>query len=188
METMKPIYFITGNEGKFREARGIMSAIQQIKLELPEEQSLDPHFVISKKLEFAGTKRAERPLIVEDTSLYIDGLNGFPGPLIRWMELAVGNDGIYDLCAKIGNNRATAKTVVGYLDENSKTEFFEGEISGQIVKPNGNEGFGWDSIFQPDGISETFAEMGDEFKTEFSMRTIAFSKLMESLDKMHTAS
>lgn len=184
METMKPIYFITGNEGKFREARGIMPAIQQIKLELPEEQSLDPHFVIKKKLEYASSQRSERPLIVEDTSLYIEGLNGFPGPLVRWMELAVGNEGIYNLCAKIGNSRAVAKTVIGYHGEDSKVEFFEGEIAGQIVKPYGNEGFGWDSIFQPDGINETFAEMGDEFKTEFSMRTQAFNNLRAYLDSM----
>ncbi len=41
----------------------------------------------------------------------------------------------------------------------------------------GNEGFGWDEIFQPDGLNETFAEMGDEYKPEFSMRTMAFQKL-----------
>ena len=59
--------------------------------------------------------------------------------------------------------------------------YFSGEVEGLIVAPYGNEGFGWDEIFQPDGLNETFAEMGDEFKPEFSMRTQAFRQLREYL-------
>ncbi len=98
------------------------------------------------------------------------------------MTAAVGNQGVYDLCSKIQNRNAVAKTVVGYDDGNGAVEFFEGEINGQIVAPSGVEGFGWDDIFQPEGLNETFAEMGDEYKPEFSMRTAAFKKLSEYLD------
>lgn len=178
---MNKIYFVTGNSGKFQEAKTLLPNIEQVSIELPEEQHIDPKYVISKKLEVAKGLH-EPPLIVEDTSLYLDGLNGFPGPLIKWMEEAVRNEGIYNLCRDIGNNRAIAKTVIGYYD-GDKTEFFEGEVSGQIVKPYGNEGFGWDSIFQPDGVSETFAEMGEEFKAEFSMRTMAFTGLSNYLSE-----
>ena len=149
-------------------------------IDVPEEQTLDPRLVIQRKLEFAKTVHAG-PLVVEDTSLYLDGLNGFPGPLIKWMLQSVGNQGIYDLCHKINNRGAVARTVIGYDDGEGKPEFFEGEIHGQIVAPYGNEGFGWDEIFQPEGLNETFAEMGDEFKPEFSMRTMAFRKLQEYL-------
>lgn len=183
METMKPIYFVTGNDNKFREAKALLPQLERVEIDLPEEQSLDPQLVISKKLEVAQ-KLHEGPLIVEDTSLYLDGLNGFPGPLIKWMLQAVGNNGIYELCQNIHNNRAAARTVVGF-DDGESIQYFEGEIRGEIVKPYGNEGFGWDEIFRPDGLSETFAEMGDEFKPEFSMRTQAFSKLSEYLNTQH---
>jgi non-canonical purine NTP pyrophosphatase (RdgB/HAM1 family) len=179
MERMQTIYFVTGNEGKFKEASRLMPQLERVEIDLPEEQTLDPQLVISKKLEVAKTKHAT-PLIVEDTSLYLEGLNGFPGPLIKWMLQAVGNQGIFDLSSKINNRRATAKTVIGY-DDGNEIRFFEGSIDGQIVAPYGNEGFGWDDIFQPDGLNETFAEMGDEYKPEFSMRTEAFNKLRDYL-------
>lgn len=156
-------------------------------IDLPEEQSLDPNLVIRKKLE-AAKKHHKGPLIVEDTSLYLSGLNGFPGPLIKWLLHAVGNQGIYDLCQKIHDNRAYAKTVIGYDDGSGDIHFFEGEVQGQIVRPYGNEGFGWDAIFQPDGLNETFAEMGDEYKPEFSMRSMAFSKLKNYLSKSDSES
>lgn len=177
---MKPVYFVTGNDNKFREASILLQNLVRVEIDLPEEQSLDPQLVISKKLEVARTKQ-QGPLIVEDTSLYLSGLNGFPGPLIKWMLQAVGNNGVYQLCQNIHNTAAVARTVIGYDDGNGAIEFFNGEIDGKIVKPYGNEGFGWDQIFQPDGLNETFAEMGDEFKPEFSMRTQAFQKLAEYL-------
>ncbi len=177
---MNQVYFVTGNEDKYREAKVLLPTLERINFDLPEEQSLDPQVVINKKLEIARTKH-EGPLIVEDTSLYLEGLNGFPGPLIKWMLQAVGNQGIYDLASKIHNRRATAKTVIGYDDGRGNVRFFEGEIDGQIVAPTGIDGFGWDDIFKPNGLDETFAEMGDDFKPEFSMRTQAFRKLQDYL-------
>jgi non-canonical purine NTP pyrophosphatase (RdgB/HAM1 family) len=179
---MNSLYFVTGNDNKFREAKALLPDIERLEIDLPEEQSLNPQLVVRKKLEVAKQHHAGS-LIVEDTSLYLNGLNGFPGPLIKWLLHAVDNQGIYDLCRRIHDNHAYAKTVVGYDDGDGDMQFFEGEVQGQIVKPYGNEGFGWDAIFQPDGLNETFAEMGDEFKPEFSMRSIAFHKLKDYLSK-----
>lgn len=173
------LFFVTGNNHKFREAQALLPQLQRIAFDLPEEQSLDPQLVIAKKLEVARQQH-DGPLIVEDTSLYLEGLNGFPGPLIKWMLQAVGNQGIYDLCQSIHNRQAIARTVIGY-DNGEATQFFTGETEGHIVAPYGNDGFGWDQIFQPDGLQETFAEMGDEFKPEFSMRTRAFEQLRQYL-------
>jgi non-canonical purine NTP pyrophosphatase (RdgB/HAM1 family) len=179
---MNQIYFVTGNEGKFAEIQALIPQVTRVHLDLPEEQSLDPQLVIKKKLEVARGLQ-DGPLIVEDTSLYLDGLNGFPGPLIKWMLQAVQNKGIYELAAAINNRHATAKTVIGYDDGTGNISFFEGTIDGQIVAPIGNDGFGWDDIFKPNGIDETFAEMGDDLKPEFSMRTEACKKLKLHLEE-----
>lgn len=181
MEMSKPIYFVSSSEYKFKEAIDILPQLVHIQLDLPEEQSLDPQVVIKAKLDVAR-KHHDTPLLVEDTSLYLDGLNGFPGPLIKWMLQSVGPEGIHHLCEKIHERGAVAKTVVGYDDGNSIV-FFEGAVEGQIVAPYGNEGFGWDRIFQPDGLNETFAEMGDELKPEFSMRSAALKQLREYLSQ-----
>lgn len=177
---MQTIYFVTGNDNKFKEAKAQLPQLERVHIDVPEEQSIDPQYIIAKKLEFAKTQH-EGPLIVEDTSLYLSGLNGFPGPLIKWMLYSVDTQGIYDLCQSIHNRHAVAKTVIGYDDGKGDVQFFEGEIPGQIVPPSGIDGFGWDEIFQPDGLSETFAAMGDSFKPEFSMRTMAFEQLREYL-------
>lgn len=177
---MNKIFFITGNDNKYQEANALLPYLERLNIDLPEIQSLDPQEVIAEKLKIARTKTDQQPLIVEDTSLYLEGLNGFPGPLIKWMLQAVGDKGIYELTQNIKNRQAYAKTVIGYKSCED-IQYFEGVVDGQIVAPYGNEGFGWDAIFTPDGLNETFAEMGNEFKPEFSMRSKAFQKLKDYL-------
>lgn len=178
------LYFITGNAGKFKEAQEILPELEQIDINLPEEQELDPNIIIAEKLK-AAAKHAPGRYIIEDTSLYLEGMNGFPGPLVKWLRKSIKNVGIYELASRLENNRAIAKTVIGYADGVNEPRYFEGVIEGKIVPPSGVEGFGWDDIFQPDGLNETFAEMGDEFKPEFSMRTQAFMALKEYLDSVN---
>lgn len=171
------IYFITGNKGKLEEAKSILPEVVDLDIDLPEIQEIDPHKVIQAKLEEAR-KHNEGEFIVEDTSLYFEVLNGLPGPLIKWFMKKLGNDGLYDLILKMGNNKAEAKTIIGYSDQKGNVEFFEGAIEGEIVEPKG-EGFGWDPIFKPSGFDKTFGEMDLYEKNSISMRKIAFEKLKE---------
>ncbi len=170
------MYFITGNAGKFREAKDFIPDLVQLDIDLTEPQSLDPHEVIEYKL-LEARKHHDGEFIVEDTSRYLDGLNGFPGPLIKWMLKGVGKEGIYSLCRDIHNMRAHAKTVVGYSDASGAIHYFEADIGDDIVLPAGEYGFGWDAIFKPDGFEETFGEMGQDYKCEFSMRSVALKQL-----------
>jgi len=179
---MTTIYFVTGNNNKFEEAVALIPSLKRYDKDLPEIQSLDPQIVIAEKLK-AARNFTDQPLIVEDTSLYLEGLNGFPGPLIKWMLHAVGNQGIYELTQSINNKNAVAKTIIGYSNQNNEILYFEGTLDGLIVPPSGNEGFGWDAIFKPDGLHETFAEMGDDYKPEFSMRSQAFHKTKDYFGK-----
>ena len=76
------IYFITGNKNKFEEVRAILPNIKQIEINLPEIQDIDPKKVIKEKLlQALNHKKAE--FIVEDTSLYLECLNGLPGQIGR---------------------------------------------------------------------------------------------------------
>jgi non-canonical purine NTP pyrophosphatase (RdgB/HAM1 family) len=174
------IKFITGNKGKLQEAKQILGEVESLDLDLVEIQEIDPQAVISAKLKEAEKHEAGE-FIVEDTSLYLDALGGLPGPLIKWFMKTVGNNGLYEIAEKLGNNKAEAKTLVGYSDKQGNMEFFEGSISGKIVSPKG-EGFGWDPVFQPEGYNKTFGEMTQEEKNEISMRKIALEKLREYLN------
>ena len=174
------IIFLTGNKGKLAEAISIIPEIEGLEFDLPEIQEIDAKKIIESKLTEAA-KNLEGNLVVEDTSLYFEGLNGLPGPLIKWFMKTVGNNGLVKMAKEFGDT-AEAKTWVGYLEE-GKVEFFEGVIKGKIVKPRGENGFGWDAIFLPEGFDKTFAEMTMEEKNELSMRKIAFQKLKDYLNR-----
>jgi non-canonical purine NTP pyrophosphatase (RdgB/HAM1 family) len=173
------LHFITGNQGKLKEVQSILGDVVALDIDLVEIQSLDAHEIIRAKLEEAR-KHHKGKLIVEDTSLYFDGLNGLPGPLIKWFMKSIGNDGLMKIVQNLDNNRAEAKTVIGYSNASGEVSFFEGSVFGTIVTPRGT-GFGWDPIFMPDGQTKTFGEMTAEEKNSLSMRRLAVEKLREFL-------
>jgi inosine triphosphate pyrophosphatase len=123
---------------------------------------------------------------VEDTSLSLDGMGGLPGPFIRWFLKSISIDGVYALTRTFGV-RATARTIFGYADENDTVLFFEGSLGGLVVPPRGTDGFGWDSIFQPDHFSKTFAEMSPAEKNLCSMRKKAAVGLQQHLEAQHAS-
>ena len=169
------LYFVTGNGRKFAEVQSILSDVQQLDMDLPEIQDLDAKHVIQAKLAAARHYRAIE-LLVEDTSLSFRCLNGLPGPLIKWFLQALGDDGLYNIVRLLGDNRAEARTVIGYADSTGRVHFFEGTMPGRIVSPRGENGFGWDRVFKPDGSEKTFAEMSDAEKNACSMRRAALEQ------------
>jgi len=174
--------FVTGNKGKFDEASKIITNLEQKDIDLIEIQSLNPEEIIKAKLDEAK-KYIQGNIIVEDGGLYIDSLNGLPGPLIKWFMKSLDNEGLYKITESCENKKAEAKVIIGVSFDYRDIKFFEGSISGIIVSPRGENGFGWDKIFQPDGFNKTFAEMTLDEKNEISMRKIAFKKLKEYLKK-----
>ncbi|MCW1949199.1 MAG: non-canonical purine NTP pyrophosphatase [Candidatus Shapirobacteria bacterium] len=177
------IYFVTGNKNKLKEVQMIMPEIEGLELDLPEIQELDHKKVVEYKLNEARKDRPGLNLMIEDLSMEIDGMNGLPGPLIKWFLKSVGREGIYKMAKMFGNQRAVATEILGYVDSDGKMMFFEGIVKGKIVEPAGESDFGWDPIFVPEGSDKTFAEMGVEEKNKISHRKIALEKLKEYLEK-----
>lgn len=176
------VYFITGNKNKFDEVKKILVDVEQLNIDLPEIQEIDARKVIEAKLHEAFN-HLEGEFIVEDTSLYLDCLNDLPGPLIKWFLKSIGNDGLTNLTEKLGNKKATARTIIGYAKKRNEINFFEGTLNGQIVKASSVSSFGWDPIFLPDGQNKTFADMSREEKNKISMRSVATNKLNDFLNK-----
>ncbi len=174
------MYFITGSQGKFEEAKRILPDLKQLDIDLPEIQEMDPQAIIKAKLQ-AAFEHHQGPFMVEDTSLSCEGLGGLPGPLIKWFLKALGPSGTAKLALQSGNTQAVARTCVGYAQNPTDIHFFEGTIAGTIVAPRGEFGFGWDSIFLPDGFTKTFGEMTRDQKQEISMRAIAVGALKDFL-------
>ena len=174
------IYCITGNKDKFEELHSIIPSLIQKNIDLPEIQELDPQKIIEVKLNEA-MKHVNGAIIVEDTSLYIQGLYNLPGPLIKWFLISIGIEGLARITQLTQNTEAIAKTVIGFATHKKDIHFFEGEIKGNIVLPRGTNGFGWDPIFQPKGSDKTFGELSQSEKMKFSMRRLAVLKLQDYL-------
>ncbi len=174
-----PFYFITGNKNKFEEIKAVFPAIEMLEIDLHEIQEIDPHKIIEHKLTEA-LKHHSGEFIIEDTSLYLEALNGLPGPLVKWFLKTIGNSGLAEIAEKLNNGKAEAKTIIGYAN-GKDIQFFEGQVAGTIVFPRGETGFGWDVIFQPEGYAKTFAEMSEEERAGLKMRRIAALKLKEFL-------
>ncbi|MBD3250711.1 MAG: non-canonical purine NTP pyrophosphatase [Candidatus Pacebacteria bacterium] len=186
------LYLITSNQGKFAEAQAILPQLKQIQLDLPEIQALSTQQIIEYKLKQAVKQTSQTNLIVEDTSLSLDALNGLPGPLIKWFLKTVGPEGLSKIAQDFGNQAAFAQVTIGYAGSNNQIRYFEGRVEGKIVPPRGSNGFGWDAIFEPanqpsaitntDQAPKTYAEMSLAEKMELSMRRLAYQKLKDYLD------
>lgn len=171
------IVFVTSNRNKIREARRILGMqIKHKAIKLDEIQSMDSKVVAAHKAR-AAHAILKRPVIVEDTGLYIDGLGGFPGALVKWAVDGIGYERLCRLVDLCKNRQAHADTCIALCD-GKKVKIFSGRVRGRISSmPQGSGNFGWDCIFVPEGFNETFAQMSPEEKDSLSMRRIAFSKL-----------
>jgi len=165
-----------------REAQEVLGIdLAHRALDLPEIQSLDLSVVVQQKAA-AAYERLSRPVLVEDTSLEIAGLGGFPGPLVRWLLTSVGAAGIGRIAAAFEDPRAVARCIACAFD-GGRNVMGEGEIRGEIAGvPRGGQGFGWDGVFSPEGAGgRTFAEMGPAEKNAISHRRLAFEALRAKL-------
>ncbi len=180
---LEDLVFVTSNLGKLREAEAVLGArLDHRALDLPEIQSLDLEEVVSNKAA-AAFARIKRPVLVEDTSLELIGLGGFPGPLIRWLLSSVGAEGICKLGHTFGDPHAVVRCIACAHDGN-KDIMGIGVVEGRIATtPRGKFGFGWDSAFIPNlGESHpsngcTYAEIDDQEKNRISHRKKALDAL-----------
>jgi non-canonical purine NTP pyrophosphatase (RdgB/HAM1 family) len=179
--SLKEIYVVTSNKGKIKELTALLGRrLQVADIDLSEVQSISVKEVAIDKAMRAYSKIG-KPVLVEDTGLYIDSFNGFPGALVKWVYNAVGNDGICSMMKNAKTRKAYAETCV-CLYNGLKPKVFTSRLSGIIVEsPRGNKDFGWGPIFQPNGHKETFGEMDRKVKNTISMRAKALAKLKKYL-------
>lgn len=176
---MITVTFVTHSRDKITEAERILGQkLEHHYVDLPEIQSVQVEDVVIFKAKKAYSELG-KTVMIEDTGLYIEAWNGLPGALIKWFVENVGDQGICRMMKDYPNRRAWAKTVVATYDGRSEPMTFIGEVEGHIaLTPVGKEGFGWDSIFQPNGATKTFGEMLPDEKDKYSMRKQALQRLL----------
>ena len=118
----------------------------------------------------------------DDTGLEVEALDGAPGVYsARYAgepaDFAKNRAKLLAALTGISNRRAQFRTVVSLI-LNDKTYFFEGIVTGRIIaEERGVGGFGYDSVFVPDGYDKTFAELPAAVKNSISHRARAMEQL-----------
>jgi len=176
------LYLASKNVGKISEIKKLGSyfGIEIVPVDLPkvevQSESLEEVSLYSAVNAFLTFRR---PLIVEDSGLYIEALNLFPGAYSSFVYKTIGIRGVLKLLEGVENRRACFKSVIALAAPNlSEVKLFTGVVHGVIAtEPRGSGGFGFDPIFIPEGFSKTFAEMSEEEKNRVSHRGEAFRAL-----------
>lgn len=186
---MTQITFVTGNQNKLKEVVAILGGeesaegskvgnftITNQSLDLEEVQGTIDEVTIHKAQ--SAAKLIGGPVLVEDTCLAFKAFNDLPGPYIKWFLAGVGLQGLVDMLYKFEDKGAKAVCTFGYCEGPGKeVKLFQGITHGLIVVSRGHQNFGWDSIFEPEGFNQTYAEMDKEVKNTISHRFRALDKV-----------
>ena len=152
--------------------------------EIPEnEKTIKKNAMFKAK--FVNTQTGKN-VFADDTGLEIDSLNGEPGVYsARYSGVERNSDKNIELVlTKLknkSNRNSRFKTIISLILD-GKSVNFEGVIEGKITEEKrGNNGFGYDPIFQPNGYASTFGEMSLKEKNKISHRSIAINKMVQYL-------
>jgi len=177
MQQLSELFFASSNEHKFQEAERILAnlgmQINLFKTTLEEIQSNNLNDIAEKKA-INAYDLIQKPVIIEDDGLFINTLNGFPGPYSSYVYDTIGNKGIMDLLENSKVRDAKFVSIIAYCDSDCAVKLFESSIPGKISSIIEKGGWGYDPIFIPDGESKTYANVSD--KDKFSHRSAALTK------------
>jgi len=187
----RQLVFATNNAHKTEEVKNLLSGQYEIlnlkdigcTTDIPEtadsfagNASLKSHYV---------TDHYQLDCFADDSGLEVEALNNEPG-IFSARYAGGGGDAanlrlVLEKLQGEENRKARFSTVVSLI-RNGEEHFFEGVINGNIREvPAGAKGFGYDPVFEPEGYTQTFAEMSMEQKNEISHRAIAMRKLIAFL-------
>jgi XTP/dITP diphosphohydrolase len=186
---MKPIiYLATQNQHKIDEIKDLLGDLFDFRtvfelglvVEIPETGATLAENS-RQKAEFIAQKFGGITCLADDSGLEVDALNGAPGVYSARYAGEAKSDtaNVAKLLQALANepNRNARFVTVLTLHHQGQFYVFEGEVHGQIqAEPRGTQGFGYDPIFVPTGIEQTFAELSLAEKNQLAHRARALEK------------
>ena len=187
------IIFASNNKGKIKEVQSLVSSTIKIMsmaecgihADIPE-----PYFTFKEnawaKASYVN-KETQKSCFAEDSGLVVPALNGEPGVLsARYAGVdttdAKNNAKLLSAIQHVDDKRCYYQAVI-CLIINGAEYYFEGKCMGTItLTPRGNDGFGYDPLFIPDGYNQTFGELPLAEKNKISHRAEAMGKLLAFLN------
>ena len=177
------INLITSNLGKVKELKAYLEPeikINHIKHEYRELRSDAPE-EIAKESAKRLANELKKPVVVEDSGLFIKALNDFPGTCSSYIHKRIGLKGILKLMKDAKDRECTYKSAIAYCKPGKEPISFLGEEKGTIAKEiRGSNGFGHDPIFIPKNSNKAYGEI-ENCESLKKFRKIAVLKLKEHL-------
>jgi len=188
----KTIYYATTNAGKFDELKRYIKSnepsieLKQFDKDLPEIQTIDQKAIALDKAQQAWN-HLHQPVLIDDSGIYFDHYNNFPGTLTKFIYHGIGFEGLLKLTED--DNRATKRLYMVFKDSDEEQHIFEGICPGTIVRPesfDSHPSLPYDAIFKPNGADKTMALMrGTDEEKKYSYRLQALRKFLDWY-KTHT--
>ncbi|MDO4996207.1 MAG: non-canonical purine NTP pyrophosphatase [Bacilli bacterium] len=159
------ITYVTGNKAKIDSARMYLEPlgieVDNIKMEIDEIQSDTCEDVVIHSVKEAY-KKVKHPVLKNDSGLFIESLNGFPGVYTHCVEDTIGEDGILKLMEDKTNRNAKFIEVYAYMEDEDNIKIFTSVTKGTIsYNKSGTYGWSYDYIFIPEGKEKTLANYKD---------------------------
>ena len=188
---MKKLVFATNNQNKLKEIKLAVFNFEVVSLkdlDINEEIPETGNTLKANALQKAQYIHDKTGLdcFADDTGLEIESLDGKPGVYsARYAGAECDSEAnMHKVLNELGDSedrRAQFRTVVALII-NGNEYFFEGKVEGEILKyRTGNDGFGYDPIFKPNGFNDSFAQMTIQQKNKISHRVLAIKQLINFL-------
>lgn len=191
----KTLVIATHNPGKLEEISNLLAPfgveiLSAASFGLPEPEETESTFAGNARIKaHAAAKATGLPALSDDSGLCVDALDGQPGVYTAdWAETPVGRDfnvamqRTWDACEAISApfpRTAQFRCTLVLAFPDGRDFVFEGVMPGRLTWPmRGQQGHGYDPIFQPDGYDLTFGEMDRWEKNRISHRAKAFCELV----------
>ncbi|NQV61493.1 MAG: RdgB/HAM1 family non-canonical purine NTP pyrophosphatase [Alphaproteobacteria bacterium] len=179
------------NAGKVREIADLLAPfaidiVSAAELSLPEPDETGDSFIANAVLKAeAAVQGCGLPALADDSGIAVEALDGAPGIYsARWAgperDFHAAMALVQEKLGQTPNRRAYFISVLALAWPDGHTECFEGRVHGEMIwPPRGDDGFGYDPMFLPDGYTQTFGEMAYDEKQRISHRAVAFQKLID---------
>ncbi|MEM7297199.1 MAG: RdgB/HAM1 family non-canonical purine NTP pyrophosphatase [Bacteroidota bacterium] len=189
------ICFASNNQHKIQELNQMLSGKHEIVglgdlgMGITEDieetgETFEENSLIKSRYVF---ERFNMPVFADDSGLIVHSLKGEPGVYSARYAGPEKDDEknmnlLLNRLSALKDRNAEFKTVISFIDVDGQEQLFSGSIAGVILKEKfGENGFGYDPIFQPNGYDLTFAQLSSEEKNKISHRAKAVEKLVKHL-------
>lgn len=164
---MIKLIFVTGNQKKLEQAKTALAGydieLTNQKIETPEIQDTDCRKIAEFSAKFA-CEQIKNPVVVTDAGYYINSLNGFPGPFIKFVNNWFKTEDLLRLMNGVTDRTVSSPVCVAYCEPNSDPISFVSDNEGSLALKAEGEGSTIDQLYIPNGYSSPMGTLPDEEK------------------------